>query len=173
MKLLSKFGVFFDHILSICAWLACGCIIFSMMSINADVILRQFFKLPLIWVLEVNEYLLLYVTFLGTAWVLRDGGHTSMDILLVRFKPVSQIRFNAFTSIFGAIACLILGWSSGLSTWKTHQAGWYYENVLMAPYWIMHIVVSIGFLLLFIQFSRRAHQLLIMHRAPQKEKDPE
>ena len=67
MKLLSKFGVFFDHILSICAWLACGCIIFSMMSINADVILRQFFKLPLIWVLEVNEYLLLYVTFLGTA----------------------------------------------------------------------------------------------------------
>jgi TRAP-type C4-dicarboxylate transport system permease small subunit len=168
MKIFTKIGVLFDHIITVSAWLACGCILFSMLSINVDVVMRQVFNHPVIWVLEVNEYLLLYMTFLGTAFVLRDEGHTTMDLVIVQLDAKQRNRLRVFTSMIGAGCCIILGVYSGISTWKTYKAGWYYETILMAPHWIMHIIVSFGFFLLFLQFIRFTRQYLAANRALQK-----
>ena len=44
--------------------------------------MRYFLNRPLVWVLELTEYALLWVTFLGAAWLLRQGGHVQVDVIV-------------------------------------------------------------------------------------------
>ena len=53
-----------------------------MVSVNIDLFMRFFFHAPIMGMNEVTELFLLYITFLGTAWVYRDDGHVVVDVLL-------------------------------------------------------------------------------------------
>lgn len=47
-------------------------ILFIMFSICVEVAMRQVFNKPLMWTVEISEYLQVYITFLGAAWVLKN-----------------------------------------------------------------------------------------------------
>ncbi len=81
-KLLKKASYVFDHILGALMSLGAAIVAFLMLSVCWDVIARTFAGKPLTWVLEFTEYSLLYMTFLSTAWVLKDEGHVTNDIFL-------------------------------------------------------------------------------------------
>ena len=51
-----------------------------MIIVCIDLTLRYFFNSPLLWGTEVTEILLLYITFLGMAWVFREDGHVVIDV---------------------------------------------------------------------------------------------
>ena len=53
-----------------------------MVTVNVDLFMRFFFHAPIMGMNEVTELFLLYITFLGTAWVYRDDGHVVVDVLL-------------------------------------------------------------------------------------------
>src|SRR5580658_10608513 len=65
---------------------ACGVLFLMMLMICADVLLRN---LPLIsslhglsWADEISEYMLYLITMLAAPWLLRQGRHIRVDILL-------------------------------------------------------------------------------------------
>ena len=51
-----------------------------MIIVCIDLTLRYFFNSPLLWGTEVTEILLLYITFLGMAWVFKEDGHVVIDV---------------------------------------------------------------------------------------------
>jgi TRAP-type C4-dicarboxylate transport system permease small subunit len=81
MRLLSKAGIIFDKVLNIFAFLAGLMVIFMVLAIPYSVIMRYFFLKPPEWVIQTCEYMLLWLTFLASAWLLRDEGHVSVDHL--------------------------------------------------------------------------------------------
>jgi len=53
-----------------------------MVTTNIDLFMRFVFHSPIIGINEITELMLLYLTFLGTAWVYHDDGHVVVDVLL-------------------------------------------------------------------------------------------
>jgi len=50
--------------------------------ISADIVLRNLGVLNFPWLLEVSEYVVYGATFLAAPWVLRQGAHVRVDVLL-------------------------------------------------------------------------------------------
>ncbi len=154
----------FDRIIGFLAAAAIILIVFAMLSICADVVLRRLFAYPLKWVIEIAEYILLVATFLGAAWVLKREGHVKIDIVLSQLGSKNQALLNSITSIIGMIVCLALVWLSVQTTWNNFQIGYYYDTPLRWPAAPFHAVVAVGSFLLFIQFLRRTHGHLGSYR---------
>ena len=110
MKQARKVGSIFDNVLNSCAGLAIGIIYFMMLAVCAEIVFRYFLHMPLKWVVEISEVLLLYMTFLATAWLLKEEGHVTIDVLFTRFKPKVQNLLSVIISIIGALVALILVW---------------------------------------------------------------
>ncbi len=160
MKLLTKVIAVFDRVIDIVAILAAVGIVFMMLVVSAEVVMRYFFGRPLIWVMEVTEGTLLYITFLVAVWVLRREQHTKMDIVLTRLSPISQDVLNIITSIISAFICLLLTWYGARVTWQHLVGGIFTETAMEFPMAPLLVIIPVGSFLLFIQFLRRTYSYL-------------
>ena len=145
----------FDRTLNVMTFLAGILLVFIMLSVCLEVILRSFINRPQICVTEVTECLLLYITFLGTAWLLREEGHVKVDIVLNRLKPQTTAFLGIISSIMGVLVSITLTIYGFNVTWDYFQRGIYTPTALEIPVSAILLIIPIGSLMLFIQFIRR------------------
>ena len=119
--------------------------------------MRYFLKMPQVWVVEITEYTLLVITFLGTAWVLKREGHVKVDLVLNRLKPRAQAFINIITSVVSALVLLVVAWYGLRISWDYFQKGIFELSMLDIPKAPIMVVIPIGSILLLIQFLRRAY----------------
>ncbi|MFC1902582.1 TRAP transporter small permease [Chloroflexota bacterium] len=166
IKLLTKAGVIFDYAINGLAILA-GCIVtFIMLTVAADVISTKLMDYPIPWVIEISQILLVFIAFLGAAWLLRRERHVKLDVLVDRLSPRSQALLNTITSIIGAIICLCFVWYGTKVTLSHFQRGMLSNTVLALPTFPRYAAIAVGSLMLFIQFIRRSYGYLKEWRAP-------
>ena len=116
--------------------------------------------MPQYWVGELAEYSLLYITFTGTAWVLRKDGHVKIDILMAHINPRKTQILEAIASVIGILVCALLTYY-GVDVALDHMARGVYNPTLMEfPKGPLIAIIPIGAFLLFIQFIRRFFDLL-------------
>jgi len=154
--LMSRFFRVLDRMLEGMAFLAGCTLIFIMLAVCSDVILRTFFKMPQIWVTEVIEVLLLYITFLGTAWLLREKGHVQVDIIISRLSRRTVAVLDFVGSLIGVFVSLVLTFFGTSVTLDYYHRGMYTPSAMEIPVYIILIIIPIGSLLLLAQFSREA-----------------
>ena len=94
MRFLKKLVYFFDWLLNSLSFLTGAIIFIVMMTVCLNVLMRYAFNRPIMGVEEITEYLLLLITFIGSAWLLREEGHVGVDILMVRLSPRMQALFG-------------------------------------------------------------------------------
>jgi C4-dicarboxylate transporter DctQ subunit len=158
MSFLQKSGRLFDRLIDFATVLAGIMIIFLMLSVSMEVVLRYFWGRPISWVDEIAGYILLYIPFLIAAWVLRREGHVTMDLLTDRLNPGPRYLLNFVTSLISAAICIVLtwfGWRSSLYFVRVHYQT---PTVLMLPKGVLSGIIFVGFFLLAVQFLRRAHR---------------
>ena len=150
----------FDLFLGLMAYLSGIILVFVMLSVCGDVVLRYFFNRPSSWVIEVSQYLLVYITFLGTAWVLKEDGHIIVDVVTVRLSPQTQAFLGIITSLMGAFVCLIIFWFGGVETLDHFQRGVRSPSILEFPKAPVIGIIPFGSLLLGLQFIRRTAKFI-------------
>src|ERR1700722_3220488 len=98
----------FDSLLEKLFFAACGVLFLMMMMICADVFLRN---VPLVkslhglsWADEISEYMLYLITMLAAPWLLRQGRHIRVDILL-RALPAKVGWYCEWLTDAVALAC--------------------------------------------------------------------
>ncbi len=156
-KLITKVTAFFDRTIGLLAFLARIIVCLMMLGVTTEVITRYFLHRPITGVIEVTEVMILWIVFLGAAWLLREDGHVRMEIVVSRLKPAVQTSLNIITSIISAIICLILVRYGAEVTMKVLQDGTRQEGLIGIPTSIVIIIIPLGSLLLFIQYVRRAY----------------
>jgi len=155
MNRFGKIGCGFDYINRIFIGISCLLLVFNMLLICAEVVARKFFRYPIPGAIELIEYSLLYITFLGAAWLLGKEGHIKMDMVLNAFNLRVQSILSTITSIIGAIICFVLTWYSAELTWDQIQTGHFRPTTLEIPVAFTIAVIPIGSFLLFVEFLRR------------------
>ncbi len=171
MKLLTKVATIFDRTVDLLSNLASIILIFMMLAVGADVVMRYFFSRPMVWLNEVVGALLLYFTFLVATWVLRREGHVRMDLVVRRLSPRVQTILDIIASILGVIISLVLMWFGAQVTLEHWQKGLYIPTQLDIPNAYILVIIPIGSFLLFVQFLRRTYRCLKSQgSSPDKER---
>jgi len=163
-KPLHKVKVIFDRVLNAGASVAGFLLIFVMLSICVELVCRRMGH-PLMWVMEVTEYSLLYITFLGTAWVLEREGHVKMDIVVNALKTKIQALLGIITSVIGATMSFYLVLYGIKVTWDYFERDVIECTPLLTPTFIILLIIPLGSIPLFIQFLRRAYGYLVVWKA--------
>ena len=75
------FWLIFDRILDLLAALAGLILVFIVTAVCYTIGMRYLFTRTTIWITQTTEYALLWIVFLATTWLLREGGHITTDIV--------------------------------------------------------------------------------------------
>jgi len=128
--------------------------VFITLAICAEVLMRYGLNAPIRWVVEISEYALLWITFLGAAWVLRQGGHVRVDIMLQYLSPRALRICGLFSSASGAFVTLVLFGFGVEATVSAYLRGAFKPTGIDVPTWLVIIVIPVGAVLLFLRFAR-------------------
>lgn len=156
MKLSGKITGIFDRTVDVFSIMGGVLLVAIMLAVSVKIIFRYFLHEALVGVDEIAEISMLYLTFLGAAWLLRRGGHITIDLLFARLKPKTQARLNITTSVFGLFISLILVWYGTAATVSFWQRGILTPTILEVPRALIVGIIPVGSLLLALQFLRRA-----------------
>jgi TRAP-type C4-dicarboxylate transport system permease small subunit len=151
----SKTDHLLDRVHRVMAWVAAACILFMMLAICYSVILRYFWNKPVPWIVEVSSYLMLYITFLGTAWLQRQDGHVEVDLFLSKLKPRVRALLRAITSLGGVAVGFILTWKGAAVTFDFYQRGVTMMGILSTPQCLLLAIIPVGGFFLLIEFLLR------------------
>ena len=150
-----KFVRFFDHILDISVVLATIMTIAAMLLVCTEITMRYFMNQPLMWVIDVCTILLVYITFLGSAWLLRADGHVRMELVINRLSKRRGAILNTVTSSISVIVFMVLTWYGTKFTWYFLHMGHYMPTTLETTTFLVLLIIPIGSFLLFIESLRR------------------
>ncbi len=158
----------FDRIINLLAWIAGALLLFEVVSITLEVMMRYFFGVSISWVIALNEWSLLYIAFLGAAWLQRQDGHVRLDILIIRFGRRTRLQFDLFAQLIGVLVCAVLVWFGSRVTWEKILTNEYdYFKVEDVPIYIIFMIIPIGSLFFLIQLLRDIYASLRSVSAPQ------
>lgn len=151
----------FDGLLNIMAGAAGVVLVFICAAVCYTIGLRFFFNQTTIWIAQTTEYGLLWIVFLATAWLLREGGHITTDIIYTSLGDRTKRCLNIAMFLCGAAACAVC-----LYYGIVYMCDCIAHNVtdvraVTIPKWTVFVIIPLGFLLLTIQFLRMAWNSIV------------
>jgi len=149
-----KLWKLFDHIIDFFAYIAGILLLLVTLFVTYSVVLRYLHFRPPIWILQCTEYALLWLTFLGAAWLLKKNGHIRIDTIVSRFGPKGRCIFDIIVACLGCIVCIIIFWFGVEKNIDLYQRGIMDVKGVTMPQYPLFLVIPLGGLLLLIQFIR-------------------
>src|SRR5690606_24306507 len=83
-------------------------LVFMMVSISYDAIMRYAFSAPTVWSLEVNTFLLGYLALMPAAAVLRSGDQLHIVFFRERLGVATGVVVDIAVAAIGVIFCLVM-----------------------------------------------------------------
>jgi C4-dicarboxylate transporter, DctQ subunit len=133
--------------------IACLMYVGTILLINFDLFMRFAFRSPIAGLTEVTEIFLLYMTFLGTAWLYKDDGHVVVDLLLynlVSSSNTKKILIMQNHIIVGIISAILVYYGT-VTTFDHFMRGSYNPTILETPIALVTAVIPIGSFILLLE----------------------
>ncbi len=137
-------GKIFDQIIVVLFWAAGILLLFVTVGTCVDVILRYSFNRPVHWMLEITEYAMLYIPFLGAAFVLKEDGHIRIDLVITFFSERLRGWMNVITSLVGGVVMGIYTWFGAQVTLDYFRRGVPALESLKTPMFLILMIIPIG-----------------------------
>lgn len=146
----------FDFIIDAGAAVAAALLIVVMLATTVKVVFRYALHQSMMGVDQISGMLLLYIAFLGAAWVLRRDEHVIIDLLLGIVGRRARWLLMLISSLLGAAVCLVVALFGTMEVINSIELGIRIPAEIEMPRAVNLIVIPIGFLLMGLQFLRRA-----------------
>ena len=144
----------FDMIIDGMAFMAGILLLLVTLFVSYAVIVRYLHFRPPVWVLQYTEYALLWITFLGAAWLLREGGHIRIDTVMAMLNPRYLRKVEIMDNILGCIVCFAIFGFGTFHTMDLFQRGIMDVKGVSVPKFAFFLIIPLGGLTLTIQFAR-------------------
>jgi TRAP-type transport system small permease protein len=140
---------------------ACVLLLLMTIMIGADVVSRNLGGGGVSVSNELSEDILYLMTLLVAPWLLRQGQHIRVDIIL-RALPIRVAWLLEWLGdIVGFFCCLYFVWYGYLITTASYSAGSINIKTLVTPEWWTLAPLPLGFALLAIEFIFRMYRLAL------------
>jgi len=161
-----KYWFFLGKVTAGSTYISGGLLLFVIVIICLDLVLRNFFQTSIIWTSVTSGWAILFVVFLSAPWVLSQKGHVRVDLVDKFLSPQKLAYLKAVTLIAAAGISAIFLYYISLDTWKCWQRGTLsgdYPIVVPRPY--IESVIVFGYLLLIPYCLRQAwEQIQLLQR---------
>jgi TRAP-type C4-dicarboxylate transport system permease small subunit len=155
------FWIFFDRLIEGMAALAGVLLVFISAAMCYTIFMRFVFNRTTIWIVPVSEYALLWAVFLGTTWLLREGGHITTDVIYTHLNEKTKRILDCIMAVIGALACAMLFFLGMVHTYDCIIHRVTDVRAFTVPKAVVFIIIPIGSILLTIQFFRIARNKLV------------
>ena len=172
MKKLRLLGKIYDRVNNIFVAVAALFVVFMVVSITIDVVGRFFFNSPLTWESEINENMILFMTFFAAAWVLKQDGHVNVELVTGKLRERPRNILLLVNSIIGIIICLIVVYYGIQLTYKDAIFGMHKPTALRIPNVYILWVIPLGSLMLAIGFFQKTCLLVQKLRGVKRGNGP-
>ena len=163
----------FGRLLAGLALAGCAVLFAMMLVICVDVLLRNVRLVPGVysvpWANEVTEYALYLITLLTAPWLLRQGQHIRIDIVL-RVIPPRLAWYCEWLCDFIALACCVVITFAGFKAAAASMAiGSMVVKTLSLPEWWLLAPLPVCFALLAIEILFRMARLYSSEPGPRED----
>lgn len=152
--------------------LLCGSVVvvlFVMLFVGAEVVMRYAFNAPIPGHLEGSELLMPIIVFLALSYTQATRGHVGMDLLLDALSPAARRYATMGTLLLSILLCSVLAYFS----FKNAYQLWLYDDVTMTPpyfpTWPAAAAIPLGYGLISIRMCVQLLNVLDPWRFPANE----
>lgn len=124
------------------------------LAIGLDVLMRNLGMIGLRGMIEMIEYGLFGLTFIGIASVMRKGAHVSVDIFVTSLPPALRrvaVRISLVVNLAIALALIWCGW---IAFKDAVESGAQIYKIFTFPEYVLFIAILAGTILLAIECAR-------------------
>ena len=126
-----------------------------MLTTAYDTIMRYFFAAPTIWAVELNERLLVVITLLAGAQLVKMDQHIQMDLFYNLMPGWGQKGSRILIWVVGILFCGCFFWIGLQSTITVYVGGVYASGAFRMPYWVVYSLIPLGMALMVFEFLFR------------------
>src|SRR4030042_4594149 len=159
-----KFWKSFDRLTDVMAALAGVILIFITAAVCYTIGMRYLFTKTTICIIQTTEYALLWIVFLATTRLLREGGHITTDLIYTHLNKKTKFTLDCIMFVIGGVACAFMVYFGIDYTREGVLKGITDVRAVTVPKWTIFIIIPAGSILLTIQFFRMAWSRLISIR---------
>jgi TRAP-type transport system small permease protein len=159
----------FGRLLDGLMWVACAMLLIMTLLIGADVGLRNAALGGVAWSNEASEYMLYLITLLSAPWLLRQGKHIRIDIVLRALPSRIGWGLEWVGDILGLLCSLYFVWYGLKVLIASYAAGAISIKTLIIPEWWLLAPMPLAFIAVSIEFVFRMHRLAKAERAPRSD----
>ncbi len=168
-----KLSLQYGRLLAALALLGCAILMAMMLIIVVDVALRNLAipGLPggLAWSNEISELMLYLITMCVAPWLLRQGQHIRVDIVLQALPRRLAWNLEWLGDLIGFACCVVIAWYGAQAAWSSYVSGAVNIKTLVTPEWWSLLPLPVVFVLLAIEMIFRMFRLLEGERGPRHE----
>ena len=156
---MARLSRWFGRLLDLLMVVACLLLLAMTVMIGIDVLFRNIGAGGLAVSNELSEDILYLITLLAAPWLLRQGQHIRVDIVL-RALPLRLAWALEWTGdIVGLLCSLYFVWYGVLITKASYAAGSINIKTLVTPEWWTLMPLPLAFSLVALEFFFRMHRL--------------
>lgn len=163
----------YGRLLEFLALIGCALLMGMMFIIVTDVALRNagVAWLPggLAWSNEISELSLYLITMCVAPWLLRQGQHIRVDIVLQALPPELAWYLEWIGDVIGLLCCLVMAWFGAQAAWSSYASGAVNIKTLVTPEWWGLAPLPVIFLLLGFEMIFRMIRLQRAERRPRSD----
>lgn len=171
--MLSRISERYGRLLAGLALAGCAVLFLTMLVICLDVLLRNVRLAPglhgISWANEVTEYALYLITMLTAPWLLRQGMHIRIDVLLRAIPRRLAWYCEWAVDAVALVCCLAIAWYGVKAVLSSHAIGGMVVKVLSVPEWWLLAPLPATFALLAIEVLFRMQRLHAAERGPRTD----
>ena len=155
---MARLSLWYGRVLDTLVVVACLLLLVMTITIGTDVVLRNTGS-GIAASNELSEDTLYLMTLLAAPWVLRQGLHIRVDIILRALPARMAWLLEWVGDMVGLLCCLYFVWYGCLITLASYKAGSVNIKTLVTPEWWTLAPLPIAFALLGIEFLFRMYRL--------------
>ena len=163
----------YGRLLSSLTLVGCAILLAMMLIIVGDVALRNLAipGLPqgLAWSNEISELMLYLITMSVAPWLLRQGQHIRVDILLQAIPARLAWSLEWLGDLIGFVCCIVMAWYGTQAAWSSYASGAVNIKTLVTPEWWALAPLPLVFVLLAIEMVFRLIRLQRGPRGPRHD----
>jgi C4-dicarboxylate transporter, DctQ subunit len=125
-----------------------------------DLGLRYFYNSPLLWGTEVTEILLLYITFLGAAWVYREDGHVVIDVFTAKTFGRKKEILAMLSLLCVGIVAAVLVYYGFYTTYDHYTRKVFNPTIIETPIALIIVIIPLGSVPLLLEVLIKGWKLL-------------
>ena len=122
------------------------------LTICYDVVMRYVFRIPTSWSLEINTFMVLFVTLIPAGDVLASDVHLRITFFTDKLQPGKQAVLSRLASVAGCLFCAVMTWKGFEMAWAALKYDERMSSPLGTPMVIPYLFIPIGFGIMFLQY---------------------